>query len=99
MNRTVFHRGLLALMLAGFDIGSANAQSASALVDQAAKAMGGPAALRAVNNQVVESEGKQFNSSPIAQLGPQRQINTFRYTLTRDLHQPRLRLDWDARTS
>ena len=75
------------------------AQSAKALIDQAASAMGGMAALRAINNQVVESEGKQFNSAPIAQLGPHRQISTFRYTLTRDLNQPRLRLDWDGRNS
>jgi glyoxylase-like metal-dependent hydrolase (beta-lactamase superfamily II) len=99
MKRTVFHYALLALTLAVFEIGSANAQSAGALIDQAAKAMGGMAALRDINNQVVESEGKQFNSAPIAQLGPQRQINTFRYTLTRDLNQPRLRLEWDGRTS
>ena len=96
MNRTVFHRALLTLTLAVFNIGSANAQTAGALVDQAAKAMGGMAALRAIESQVVESEGKQFNSAPIAQLGPQRQISTFRYTLTRDLNQPRLRLEWTA---
>lgn len=75
------------------------AQTAKALIDQAASAMGGMAALRALNNQVVESEGKQFNSAPIAQLGPHRQISTFRYTLTRDLNQPRLRLDWEGRNS
>ena len=96
MTRTVFHRALLALTLTVFDLGSANAQSASALVDQAARAMGGLAALRAINTQVVESEGKQFNSAPIVQLGPQRQISTFLYTLTRDLNQPRLRLEWNA---
>lgn len=78
---------------------AAQAQSAKTLIDQAASAMGGMAALRAVNNQVVESEGKQFNSAPNAQLGPQRQISTFRYTLTRDLNQPRLRLDWDGRNT
>lgn len=86
MNRVILHRALLALTLTVFDIAAASAQSASALVDQAAKAMGGMATLRAINNQVVESEGKQFNSAPIAQLGPQRQISTFRYTLTRDLN-------------
>jgi glyoxylase-like metal-dependent hydrolase (beta-lactamase superfamily II) len=49
---------------------------------------------------VIESEGKQFDSSSTPQpLGPTRQISTFRYTLTRDLTQPRLRLDWDGRNS
>jgi len=41
----------------------ARAQSAKTLVDQAAGAMGGMAALRAIKNQVIESEGKQFDSS------------------------------------
>ena len=75
------------------------AQSASAIVEQAARAMGGMNALRAVDNQVIESEGKQFNSAPVAQLGPHRQISTFRYTLSRDLQRPRLRLDWAGRNS
>ena len=39
------------------------AQSAKAIVDQAAKAMGGMNALRAIRNEVIESEGKQFDSS------------------------------------
>jgi glyoxylase-like metal-dependent hydrolase (beta-lactamase superfamily II) len=62
--------------------------------------MGGLTALRALKNQVVESEGKQFDSSstPLP-LGPTRQTATFRYTLTRDLTQPRLRLQWEAQSS
>jgi glyoxylase-like metal-dependent hydrolase (beta-lactamase superfamily II) len=61
--------------------------------------MGGMAALRALKNQVVESEGKQFDSSSTRQpLGPTRQTTTFRYTLTRDLIQPRLRLQWEAQS-
>ena len=44
---------------------AAQAQSAKALIDQAGNAMGGTAALRANNNQVIESEGKQFNSAPM----------------------------------
>ena len=73
------------------------AQSAKAIVDQAAKAMGGISALRAIKNEAIESEGKQFDSSSTSQpLGPTRQISTFRYTLTRDLTQPRLRLEWDG---
>src|SRR5262249_50725642 len=31
-------------------------------------------------------------------LGPTRQITTFRYTLTRDLTQPRLRLQWEGQS-
>lgn len=77
-----------------------HAQSAKAIVDQAAKAMGGMNALRALKNEVIESEGKQFDSASTPQpLGPTRQISTFRYTLTRDLTQPRLRLEWDGANS
>jgi len=79
---------------------SAEAQSAQSLIGEAAKAMGGMAALRALKNQVVESEGKQFDSSSTPRpLGPTRQISTFRYTLTRDLTQPRIRLEWESRNS
>lgn len=78
----------------------AQAPAAVALLQQSARAMGGLAALRAVNNQIVESEGKQFDSSSTPQpLGPTRQISTFRYTLTRDLKQAKLRLEWDGRNS
>ena len=78
----------------------AQAPAAVALLQETAKAMGGLAALRALNNQVIESDGKQFDSSSTNQpLGPTRQISTFRYTLTRDLRQPKLRLDWDGRSS
>jgi glyoxylase-like metal-dependent hydrolase (beta-lactamase superfamily II) len=74
-----------------------HAQSPAALLQQSANAMGGPTALRALKTQVIESEGKQFDSSSTPQpLGPTRQITTFRYTLTRDLARPRLRLEWEA---
>lgn len=84
-----------------FDVFSqAHAQSARALIAEAAKAMGGMAALRAVRNQIIESEGKQFDSSSTPRpLGPTRQISTFRYTLTRELGQPKLRLEWESRNS
>jgi len=75
------------------------AQSPSGILQQSANAMGGPAALRALKTQVIESEGKQFDSSSTPQpLGPTRQITTFRYTLTRDLTRPRLRLEWEAQS-
>ena len=73
-----------------------HAQSPAALLQQSANAMGGVAALSALKSEVIESEGKQFDSSSTAQpLGPTRQITTFRYTLTRDLIRPRLRLVWE----
>lgn len=74
--------------------------AAASLLENMARAMGGLPALRASNNQIIESEGKQFDSSSTQRpLGPTRQISTFRYTLTRDLTQPRLRLEWDGRNS
>jgi len=87
---------VVTLLAAGAD---AQAPSPAALLQQSANAMGGVAALRALKTQVVESEGKQFDSSSTQQpLGPTRQINTFRYTLTRDLARPRLRLQWEAQS-
>src|SRR5687767_7161782 len=77
----------------------AHAQSPATVLQQSANAMGGMTALRALKNQVIESEGKQFDSSSTAQpLGPTRQITTFRYTCTRDLARPRLRLQWEAQS-
>ncbi len=79
---------------------AAHSQSAAVIVERAANAMGGMTALRALRNEMVDSEGKQFDSSSTPQpLGPTRQISTFRYSLTRDLSQPRLRLEWDGRNS
>jgi glyoxylase-like metal-dependent hydrolase (beta-lactamase superfamily II) len=73
--------------------------SAAALLQQSATAMGGLTALRTLKTQVIESEGKQFDSSSTRQpLGPTRQITTFRYTLTRDLTRPRLRLQWEGQS-
>jgi glyoxylase-like metal-dependent hydrolase (beta-lactamase superfamily II) len=80
-------------------IAPASAQSPAALLQQSANAMGGLTALRALKIQVVESEGRQFDSSSTPQpLGPTRQITTFRYTLTRDLTRPRLRLQWEGQS-
>src|SRR3954452_8355844 len=79
---------------------NARAQSAQALIEQAARAMGGMNALSALKNEMIESEGKQYDSSSTSEpLGPTRQISTFRYSLTRDFSQPRLRLEWDGRNS
>ena len=87
-----------ALLLCAGGLG--HAQSAKTLVDQALNAMGGMSALRALKNQIIESEGKQFDSSSTPKpLGPTQQISTFSYVLTRDLTQPRLRIEWASRLS
>jgi len=97
MNRKISAIGPLLTALLVIPV-TVRAQSARALIDQAAKAMGGINALQALKNEMVESEGKQFDSSSTPQpLGPTRQISTFRYKLTRDLMQPRVRLEWDGR--
>src|SRR4051812_6858590 len=98
MNRIVRHAlPLVFLFVAAVD--PAQAQSPAALLRQSADALGGVTALRALKTQTVESEGKQFDSSSTQQpLGPTRHINTFRYTLTRDLTEPRLRLQWEAQS-
>lgn len=74
-----------------------HAQSAQTLIQDAAKAMGGMAALRAIKSQTVEAEGKQFDAVFPLQHKPGRQITSFRSTLLRDLTQPRMRLEWDGR--
>ena len=90
----------LVIVLASEQVPSYAQSPAPALLQQSANAMGGPTALRALKTQVIESEGKQFDSSSTPQpLGPTRQITTFRYTLTRDLTRPRLRLQWEAQSS
>ena len=73
--------------------------AANALLEEAAEAMGGIQALRSLKNQVIESEGKQFDSSSTPRPGgATRQITTFRYTLTRDVTQSRVRLEWDGQS-
>jgi hypothetical protein len=89
----------LVIVLAVFQSPGHSQSAAPALLQQSANAMGGLTALRALKTQVIESEGKQFDSSSTPQpLGPTRQITTFRYTLTRDLTRPRLRLHWEAQS-
>src|SRR6266542_6297199 len=100
MIQRIVQASALALLLAFSAIDFARAQSAQELIGETATAMGGMAALRAVKSQAIESEGKQFDSSSTPNtVGPTRQISTFRYTLTRDLTRPRLRLEWDGRNS
>src|SRR5262245_26426049 len=89
---------VLVFLLAGAFPAQAQSADAKTLLEEAAKAMGGTQALRSLKNEVVESEGKQFEHAQAKQPGgPGRQTTEFRYTATRDLSQPRLRLEWDAR--
>ena len=87
----------LGLLLLWIDTSPAYGQSAHDLIRDAAKAMGGMPALRSVTHQVVEAEGKQFDTAFPLQFKAGRQISSFRYTLTRHLAQPRMRLEWEAR--
>ncbi|MSP41423.1 MAG: MBL fold metallo-hydrolase [Deltaproteobacteria bacterium] len=98
--KKIFTTGIAIVTLLLLGVANTHAQSAKTLLDQSATAMGGMNALRALKNEMVESEGKQFDSSSTPQpLGPTRQVSTFRYTLTRDLIQPRLRIEWDGGNS
>src|SRR4030095_6471045 len=100
MTQRIIQASALVLLWSCSAIDSALAQSAQELIGETATAMGGVAALHAVKSQVIESAGKQFDSSSTPKpVGPTRQISTFRYTLTRDLTRPRLRLEWDGRHS
>ena len=75
----------------------ARAQSAQALIQDAAKAMGGMAALREIKFQIIEADGKQFDAVFPLQHKPGRELSNFRYTLHRDLRQPRMKFEWEAR--
>jgi glyoxylase-like metal-dependent hydrolase (beta-lactamase superfamily II) len=89
---------LLLVFLMAPVLAQAQSPDAKAILQEAAKAMGGMQALRSLKTQVVESEGKQFDSSSTPRPGGlTRQINSFSYSLTRDLTQPRLRLEWESR--
>ena len=92
---------LLALFFSPFKAAPLHAQSpgAKALLEDTAKAMGGLQALHSLKSQVVESEGKQFDSSSTPQPGgATRQISTIRYTLTRDLAQPQLKMEFEGKS-
>src|SRR6202008_2832477 len=99
MGRRVLDFVFLIAILSLLTTVSAHAQSsdAKALLEQSAKAMGGMETLRSLKNQVVESEGRQFDSSSTPRPGgPTREITTFHSTLTRYLTQPKMRLVWDS---
>jgi glyoxylase-like metal-dependent hydrolase (beta-lactamase superfamily II) len=95
---TAFAAACLALAAAGAFAADARSSEARALLEQAAKAMGGMTALRALKSQLVESQGKQFEHASVERPGgPSRHTADFHSTLTRDLTGPRLRLDWESR--
>ena len=67
MSKSIVRLLVLAVLSVFTVSAAARAQSAQALIRETAKTMGGIAALRAIKNQVVESEGKQFDSSSTPQ--------------------------------
>ena len=92
--------GLLLTCFCGEAISvQAQSKDARAFLEEAARVMGGLHRLRALKNQVVESEGQQFEPEQALRAGGQpRHVADFRYKLTRDITKPRLRLEWDGKT-
>lgn len=77
----------------------AQSRKAKAILEETAQAMSGLKALRALKNQVIESEGQQFEPEQATRPGGQpRHVANFRYVLTRDLTKPSLRLQWEGKT-
>lgn len=77
----------------------AQSKEATAVLEETARAMGGLRALRALKNQVLESLGQQFEPEQALRPGGQpRHVADFRYTLTREIARPRVRLEWSGRT-
>jgi hypothetical protein len=78
MSKRIFSVLSLVLVFLMAETVPAQAQSsdAKALLEEAAKAMGGMQALRSLKNEVVESEGKQFEHAqakqPVARAGRRR---------------------------
>src|SRR6266508_1674984 len=89
---------LVFFMAGGFPL-QAQSRDAMALLEEAAKAMGGMQSLRSLKNQVIASEGKQFDHAVGTRPGgPGLHSSNLRYARTLDLTRPRLRLEWDGRT-
>jgi glyoxylase-like metal-dependent hydrolase (beta-lactamase superfamily II) len=65
------------------------------LVDRTAEAMGGGAAVQAVQTQRIVASGTWFEPEQTFRPGDEpRQVSTFTYTLTNDLAADRFRYDW-----
>ena len=91
----------LLLWVLGVPTIPAQAQSgeATAILEETARAMGGLQALRTLSNQVLESSGQQFDpEQALRPRGQARHVADFRYTLTREIASPRVRLEWNGRT-
>lgn len=92
--------GLLLFVVVGANIPvQAQDEEASAILEETAQAMGGLQALRGLSNQMLEVSGQQFEPEQALMPGGEaRHVADFRYTLTREIANPALRLEWDART-
>ena len=89
---------LLVLSVANIPALAQNGE-ATAMLEETAHAMGGVEALHALINQVLEGSGQQFEPEQALRPGGQaRRVADFRYTLTREIASPRLRLEWNGRT-
>jgi hypothetical protein len=78
----------------------AQSEEARAILEESAQAMGGMNALRELTNQVVEVSGQQFEPEQgLRPGGNTRHVADFRYTLTREIAAPRIRLEWNATTA
>ena len=92
---------LIVILLSTFLTGQSCVQSGSReardLLEEAAVAMGGMDALRALRSQVIVSEGKQYEpEQALRPGGPTRMVAEFGYRLLRDLTGPRVRLEWSG---
>src|SRR6185369_4335175 len=82
-------------VLVALAIAACSSNSSPGLVERTAGAMGGSAALQAVQTQKVVASGTWFE--PEQTFRPEddpRQVSTFNYTLSQDLASDRLRYDW-----
>ncbi len=88
---------LLALCVASIPA-QAQRDEATAILEESGQAMGGLQALRGLTTEVLEGSGQQFEPEQGLRSGDAaRHVADFRYTLTRQSDEPRLRLEWNAR--
>ena len=88
---------LLALCVASIPA-QAQRDEATAILEESAQAMGGLQALRGLTTEVLEGSVQQFEPEQgLRSGGAARHVADFRYTLTRQSDEPRLRLEWNAR--
>ena len=88
---------LLSIFLTGQSCVQTGSREARDLLEEAAVAMGGMDAVRALRSQVIVSEGKQYEPEQALRPGGHtRTVAEFRYRLLRDLTGPRVRLEWSG---